>query len=671
MRRNEKKRSNYLNPLKMKNIFGLILPVIFLFAFTACDEDEDPGGLSAIAGLDREVEVGETVQLDGSESLDITGEGYNAQWSFVSIPEGSAATISNANSVTASFIPDVPGDYVVELTISNNVGQSSDQVTITALPATVTLSGSYNEDLHLTKMIDEPGVADYVVTGGVDIYAKLTIDPGVRIEVMDDRRIRIRTDGVIEANGTESEPIIITGQQEIPGYWRGIYFQSTNLENTMNNVHISGAGSDNMVGTSPRTAFYISDGRINLNHCHFTDNQGYGLAVSGSNSQFPMNQCAFSGNSSSAILVGTTNIGYIDNQSDFNGQDVRVGGGSMGEDVTQTWPNLMNGYYRVEGDMDVYGEVTIEEGAEFRFGNDVRFRLRGSSVLKAMGTAQNPIIFKGTVEAPGAWRGVYAQSTSLENEINHVHFAHAGHSSLLGTFGRAALGLDGGSRYSINNAAFSDINGYGIRINSSDANISLDGLQFGNNISQGAIRFLINQVSAVDTQSDFGGNPIEVNGGTLASSEDVTWVNPNNGVYLFSSNAETYGKITIEPGTRLEFENDIRFRVRQDAVLIANGNAGEMITFTRKTGSGAHWRGIYLQSSSMENSMDYVEISYAGNSSLLGSFGQANLGITSEARMEITNSDISNSLGWGIINNGTLIESGNNFSNNASGDIDQ
>lgn len=670
MKRNKKTLKDFI-PLKINNIIGLILPVIFLFAVTACEEDEDPGGLSASAGLDREVDVGETVQLDGSESLDTSGEGYNAQWSFGSIPEGSTTTISNANSVTASFVPDVPGDYVVELSISNNIGQSSDQVTITALPATVNLSGSYNEDLHLTKMIDEPGVADYVVTGDIDIEAKLTIDPGVRIEVMDNRRIRIRSDGVIEANGTANEPIIITGQQEIPGYWRGIYFESTNLANTMNYVHISSAGSDNITGTRPRTALHIDGGRINLNHCHFTDNQGYGISVRGSISQFPLNQCTFSGNTSSAIIVATENIGYIDNQSEFNGQDVRISGGSMAEGITYTWPNLLNGHYRVEGDMEVYGEVTIEEGAEFRFGNNVRFRLRGSSVIKAMGTAQNPIVFKGTLEDPGSWRGIYAQSTSLENEFNHVHFSHAGHSSLSGTFGRAALGLTDGSRYSINNAVFSDIDGYGIRTNSSDADISLEGLQFGNNISQGAIRILIHQISAIDSQSDFGGNPIEISGGNLGSNEDVTWVNPNNGVYLFSSDVETYGKISIEPGTRLEFENNVRFRVREDGVLAAHGTAGNMITFTRKTGSGAHWRGIYVESSSLENSMDYVEISYAGNSSLSGTFGQANMGIASEARMELTNSDISNSLGWGIINNGTLIESGNIFSNNASGDIDQ
>lgn len=657
----------------MNHLRIYILSISTLFFFISCEDDDADHGLTAIAGMDKEVNVGQSVELDASSSIDLTGESLNYSWSFVSTPQESNSQINNPSSGQASFVPDVQGDYVVQLTISNALGEDSDRMRVTAIAAgTIEISGRYDEDLHLIKTTDQEGVADYLMSGDVDIYGKLTIDPGVRIEAMSDRRLRIRDDATIMANGTKENPIIFTGTSETPGFWRGIYFQSNNLENQMTHVHISAAGSDNILGTNPRTAFYIANGRITLNHCVFKENQGYGLAVGGNNSQFPMDECEFFENTAAAMRIESSHIHYIDPLTRFNEQEVRVTGGNVAADTDHTWSMLNNGQYRVDGDIDAYGNITIEEGAVFRFGNDVRMRMRDSSILKIMGTAQNPVIFKGTVELPGAWRGMYLQGTSLENEIRHLHISHAGHSSLLGTFGQAAIGLSSSARYAFSNVTFEDIIGYGIKLNDNSTQIQVEQLFFGQNISQGAIHLLTSHLSAVDGASDFGGNPVAVNGGSLSQNEDVTWEKLSNGSYLFISDNDIYGRVTIAPGTTIEFDNDVRFRVRQEGTLIAEGTPSERITFTRKQGSAAHWKGMLIQSSSTENLMDYVEISYAGNSQLLGaSYGQTNLGLDSSARLTLTNSTISNSLGWGVVvrSGATFNESNNTFSGNAQGNI--
>lgn len=71
------------------------------------------------AGPDQLVAVGSTVQLDGSRSVDLDADTLVYAWSFVSVPSGSSAALSNASSVNPTFTADVAGTYVVKLTVSD------------------------------------------------------------------------------------------------------------------------------------------------------------------------------------------------------------------------------------------------------------------------------------------------------------------------------------------------------------------------------------------------------------------------------------------------------------------------------------------------------------------------------------------------------------------------
>src|SRR5690606_22871730 len=90
----------------------------------------------ANAGPDQQARVNETVYLDGSGSYDPDGDpilGWN--WYFVSKPPGSTAEIINAHTSTPSFVPDIGGEYVVELVVSDGALDSQpDQVTIYVTP---------------------------------------------------------------------------------------------------------------------------------------------------------------------------------------------------------------------------------------------------------------------------------------------------------------------------------------------------------------------------------------------------------------------------------------------------------------------------------------------------------------------------------------------------------
>lgn len=88
----------------------------------------------ADAGPDQTVTAGATVQLDGSKSSDPDGDKLSYSWRFVSLPSGSRATLSNPNIVNPTFVADVVGEYLIELTAEDGRGgKASDQVKITAL----------------------------------------------------------------------------------------------------------------------------------------------------------------------------------------------------------------------------------------------------------------------------------------------------------------------------------------------------------------------------------------------------------------------------------------------------------------------------------------------------------------------------------------------------------
>ena len=86
------------------------------------------------AGADQEVTVGETVELEGQGS-DPDGDPLTFAWELVSAPEGSTAALQGAGTAEPTLVPDVPGAYIVRLTVDDGKGGTADdEVEITASP---------------------------------------------------------------------------------------------------------------------------------------------------------------------------------------------------------------------------------------------------------------------------------------------------------------------------------------------------------------------------------------------------------------------------------------------------------------------------------------------------------------------------------------------------------
>ena len=84
----------------------------------------------ANAGSDQTVPIGNTVQLDGSNSNDVDGDPLTFLWALIAMPAGSTTTLSNLTTVQTTFVADLPGIYVVQLMVNDGT-EDSDPATVT------------------------------------------------------------------------------------------------------------------------------------------------------------------------------------------------------------------------------------------------------------------------------------------------------------------------------------------------------------------------------------------------------------------------------------------------------------------------------------------------------------------------------------------------------------
>jgi hypothetical protein len=78
---------------------------------------------TANAGMAQTAHAGVLVTLDGSASSDPDGDvPLSYAWSILSMPAGSATALSDSEVVKPTLVPDLPGDYVVELVVTDSMG---------------------------------------------------------------------------------------------------------------------------------------------------------------------------------------------------------------------------------------------------------------------------------------------------------------------------------------------------------------------------------------------------------------------------------------------------------------------------------------------------------------------------------------------------------------------
>ena len=139
----------------------------------------------ANAGPDQSVRPGTSVTLDGSHSFDPQGQTpLLFAWTITAKPAGSVATLIGADTSAPSFIPDILGNYTIQLVVTNTLGTSSvpDDVMVSTAnldvtpPETMVDSGPTSPTTSTSATFVFSGSDDVTLAG--DLHFECRLDGG-------------------------------------------------------------------------------------------------------------------------------------------------------------------------------------------------------------------------------------------------------------------------------------------------------------------------------------------------------------------------------------------------------------------------------------------------------------------------------------------------------------
>ncbi len=689
-----------------------MLTIFFLAALTGCEDDLDIPGknptppdatVTAKAGPDQTVQVGQSATLDASGSADSEGKTLAFSWAITKKPDGSSPTLTNPSDAKPTLVADVPGAYELEVTVSSSNGQSKDKVKVTATAAEnpddtgpTILHEDILTDMVLADKFPEPAKADYIVTDNIQVKAKLTVAPGVVIEFEADKGLEVVGSGSLIANGAANQTITFTGKEKIKGFWKGI---SISTYSEMDYVEVAYGGSRNgglSANVSVTGDAWWAAATLKVSNSVFSNGGGYGLALGAAdvpdftNNTFRTN--TKSGLSAAALIVHKLNPNT--KLKGGNGHEgVAIEGYvehySHSEEVV--WPAFADGATYLAGDLMIESGVQLSPGVTIEFEADKGLYVRnGYGYLIAKGTAAKPITFTGKAKSNGYWKGIMIASSSSNNEFDYVNVSYGGSSSFynfdahiktnIGVYGK----VDASSGYAspsltITNSNITHSGGYGLYMDKGSSYLAdFSKNRFSSNAGA-ALYIGASQINKLDKDSRFnssnGYNGVETEG-TIAQSEELVWPTVQGGllVHVVGDLVINSGvKILTQPGAPLvfEFAQDKALYVQSQGYLIAKGLTESGLYFKGKTTEPGSWNGIRIVSNSSLNELNRVKVMHGG-AGTAGYHGRANVAVKGTAK--VVDSAISHSASYGICAFGGAavnadIATANTFDGNAEADF--
>ncbi|MGK7393239.1 MAG: PKD domain-containing protein [Candidatus Cyclobacteriaceae bacterium M3_2C_046] len=655
------------------------VPVIF-------DDDQD---LISADNNNNETTIGVPYVLDGSFSTDPDNDAITFSWEVIESPQGSDPQINDPQAEIVEFVADVTGEYIIGLTLEDQNGNvASTQVTLLATANPVVWNESISVDTTFPNVFEDPALPDYLLTVSAIITAELTIEPGVVIQVEPGNKITVSSiSGALIALGKADSMIVFTAEDQTNG-WPGILIISNNQNNQLDHVQISYAGAAALGSGVPEAALGVESGDIvNISNSQIDHSFGYGMYVESGGLIGSFENNDFNNNGFYPLALPADQVGQLDQNSVFaqnNTDAVEVLGTTLRLNDEITWSSLTGQVpYYVSGDLYLQSGLVLDAGASVEMKNTASIVVSNDGYLSAIGTETDSIWITAHDKTNG-WPGIAIFNNQANNIFDYVSLSYGGNEGLGSGLETSIIGIENGDKAAISNSTISNSLGeYGLYVESGGTLGSIEGNLFKNN-SQFPIGVPTNQAHQLKADNEFqdnGSQHVEIHGGVLNESQEVSWVKFTDGTpFYISDRVDLQSGLKILPGATLKFASAEAIRVLTEGYLNAVGTADEMITFTAMDQANP-WNGIGFYTNFNSNELNYCVVSYAGANGIGSGLDPANVGIESGDKATIQNCEISNSAGDGIfvesggtINDGATVDQvlndfGNTFDQNAGTDV--
>lgn len=648
---------------------GLLLTLLAFFSCQTDDIEVPINPLSAKAGQDKQTVVSEAVTLDGSASTDTEGKMFNYAWSIKTKPSGGTPTLTNEDTPTPNFVANMVGSYVVELEISRDNWSSKDEVKVLVLETSssemVVISEDITTDMVFNNIFTEDYTKiDYLITKPIKSTAKLTINPGVRVAFAENAALTITSTGTFISKGevAEEKKVYLVGQNDLPGYWAGIFLQSVSELNIMKYTEVNHAGADNELYESKSALYMDNLSKLSIECSAFKDNDGLQIYVA---PDAKFNTFIFN------YLLGSPEIGHVMALPAHEVKKIQPGNKLWNGDIAVTTTYLDSGetitwgqyFYTLLEDLKITDGTTLElpQYASIKVSQDKQIAVMNGGAIKALGTDGKWVEFKGVENVAGYWKGIFIQHSGTNpSKFEYVAVQDAGSSPLAGNQ-PASIHL---GPYGVASIDYSHINqggGDGIEATSEGAQIS----SFIENKIRGHAGYPMavstRNVSIIDYYTYFTHNGIQkvrVDGiYPIASDQETIWpgFNHQNMSYHIkglSKDLVIWSGLKLAEGVIIEMENDARIDIGdangRQGYIKALGTTDKHIVFKHTNELAGGWYGITISNINTSNQFDYVEVLHGGKK-VANSFS-ANIVINNkpEGRLKISNSIIGYSGQHGI-----------------------
>ncbi len=351
---------------------------------------------------------------------------------------------------------------------------------------------------------------DYFVDGEVEWEdVEVTVEPGTVIVFGEKSELEV-DGGTFEAIGTQSDPILIRGELNNPGYWYDIRFSD------MDDVNLEHTSIQDGGGVRSFYSVWLTSSNARLVNVEISNSGSSGLLMSHGSEQTlsEFSQNKFSGNRFHGLVLSVPpqTIAKLDNTTDYIGIErpngtnrIDIQGLSLGRNDQLELPDDLNGVYyftnRIELNDNGIPDIASKAKLTVNSGTRMEFSYRGSvyvrsGFLSVKGTEEDPVVMTGVlgddeevkffgITAVGT-DDVFSQGKSsvvMENVlINHGGLLDSSQSGEVG-----AIQIGGDAQMSLSDVIISNAVSYGIscgRFSSREfppENLKLNNVTFSSN----------------------------------------------------------------------------------------------------------------------------------------------------------------------------------------------